>query len=190
MKLIVGLGNPGKRYENTRHNVGFLVLDEIQKQISSQFSNNNFESQDKFKSDVLRGKNLILVKPKTFMNDSGSAVFFVSSYYKIPMDKIYIVHDDLDISLGEFKIQKGKGPRDHNGILSVEKALGKKDFWRVRVGVENRKKRNLKIGKWKLNFAKMPGDQYVLNSFTKKERSRVDQQVSKIVAHLIKNELL
>ncbi|MBU1071203.1 aminoacyl-tRNA hydrolase, partial [Patescibacteria group bacterium] len=114
MKLIVGLGNIGEKYKNTRHNVGFMVVDEL----------------EKHKEDL--GK-VMLVKPATFMNESGRAVAKMVRFYKLDLDNLYVVHDDLDLKLGEYKIQKGVGPKVHNGILSVEKELGDKEFWRVRV---------------------------------------------------------
>src|SRR6185369_4075580 len=117
MRLFVGLGNPGKKYEKTRHNVGWLVLDSL------QIPNTKFEVQKQFNAEVLKIGETILAKPQTFMNDSGVAVSAIVNFYKIEPDNIYVIHDDLDIKLGEYKIQKGKGPKQHNGILSIEEKL-------------------------------------------------------------------
>jgi PTH1 family peptidyl-tRNA hydrolase len=116
MKLIVGLGNPGREYENTRHNVGAIFIDYLKKK------------------EIPSG--IILAKTDVFMNDSGTSVRKMVDYYKLGLDFLCVVHDDLDIPLGSYKIQKGKGPKLHNGILSVENELGSEDFWRVRIGVD------------------------------------------------------
>ena len=117
MRIVVGLGNPGKEYENTRHNVGFMVVDKLKPEIE--------------------GKKILLVKPQKFMNRSGEEVIKVVNFHKVDLANLYVVHDDLDIKLGEYKIQFGKGPKVHNGITSIEQALGTKDFWRVRIGIDN-----------------------------------------------------
>jgi PTH1 family peptidyl-tRNA hydrolase len=152
MRLIVGLGNPGRKYQNTRHNTGFLVVDQLKSRISDGFKI--------FKSDE-------------FMNESGSFVKKLVDRYKIDLNNLYVIHDDLDIRLGEYKIQFGKGPKDHNGILDIEQKLGTKDFWRVRVGVDNRP----------LDGRPM-GEEYVLQNFTEEERKILDK-VIKAVCHEI-----
>src|SRR4030042_2590907 len=114
MKLVVGLGNPGEKYKNTRHNVGFSVLDKLQTEISKseflnskQIPNSNFQLNSKFQSLVTIYQSLILAKPQTFMNSSGIAVAKLATFYKIQANNIWVIHDDLDIKLGEYKIQKG-----------------------------------------------------------------------------------
>src|SRR4030042_5866208 len=114
MQLIVGLGNPGDKYKNTRHNVGWLVLDKLKQAISkSKFLNSNqipntkFQLENKFRSEILRMGDVMLVKPQTFMNESGEAVSKIANFYKISSYDIYIIHDDLDLRLGEYKIKKG-----------------------------------------------------------------------------------
>src|SRR5438105_10350247 len=115
MKIVVGLGNPKEEYASTRHNVGFMLVNKL--------TNLNLPNTKLFKSSV-------------FMNDSGK---FVKKIFKSKnLDDLVIIHDDLDIPLGSYKIQKGKGPKLHNGLLSIEKELGKDDFWRIRIGVDNR----------------------------------------------------
>lgn len=158
MKLIVGLGNPGEEYRNTRHNVGFLFLDYFAQK-------NSFKLNKKFNSEMLEisqnNEKNILAKPQTFMNRSGEAVSKIKNFYKIENENLYVVHDDLDIRLGEFKIQKGVGPKMHNGIISIEESLKEKDFYRIRIGVDNR------------TDVKIPGQEYVLGRFAKEEKEKL-----------------
>ncbi len=154
MKLIVGLGNPGEQYEKTRHNVGFRVLDELVRKIHTPI--NKFQTNAKFRAHIIQANGLIMLKPQTFMNASGAAVVKVATFFKIQPSAIWVIHDDLDIQLGEYKIQFGKGPKVHGGINSIETMLGTKDFWHVRVGVENRSQ---EVG------VKIPGEEYVLQPF-------------------------
>lgn len=153
MKLIVGLGNPGKEYAHHRHNVGFMFVD--------------------YMSENAQSKHIFL-KPQTFMNKSGGAVQKVMQFYKIPLENLYVVHDDLDIPLGKFKIQKGTGPKLHNGLTSIEEKLGTKNFWRIRIGVENRPTEN-----------RPSGEVYVLNNFTPEEHHRITQIFPKMVKQLL-----
>jgi PTH1 family peptidyl-tRNA hydrolase len=189
MKLFVGLGNPGKKYQNTRHNVGFMVIDAIaekvssfQLPISSQLSNLEFKDEKKFNAEILRIRDTILVKPQTFMNDSGDAVSAIANFYKIMPDDIYIIHDDLDIKLGEYKIQKGKGPKVHNGVNSVEEKLGVKDFWRVRVGIENRMT-NGQLQMINEGTGRIPGEVYTLQEFEGNEENQINKVIEKIVGN-------
>jgi len=126
MKLIIGLGNPGEKYKKTRHNAGFMATDAI----ASNFQFSIFNFQTKFNSEtaekIISNEKIILAKPQTFMNESGKAVKATADYYKIPPENITVIHDDLDIPLGSYKLQFGKGPRLHNGVTSVENHLGTK----------------------------------------------------------------
>jgi len=131
MYLIVGLGNPGEEYKKTRHNAGFMFVDKMA-------GRENFSMDKKQEAEVLKKGDILLVKPQTFMNDSGRAVRKIVDFYKLGIENVVIVHDDLDIAFGEYKIQKEKGPKVHNGIGSIEQCLGRNDFWRVRVGIDNR----------------------------------------------------
>ncbi len=168
MILLIGLGNPGKDYENNRHNVGFLFLDSV----LTKADNKGWRMENKFEAELseveLNGKKVVLVKPQTFMNDSGCAVKKVKDFYKINTDEIFVVHDDLDIRLGEYKIQKGKGPKLHNGIESIEEKLGTKEFTRIRIGVDNRNPEN-----------RMPGEAYVLQNFTHDEMNDLNSVFQK-----------
>lgn len=189
MKLIVGLGNPGKRYKNTRHNIGFAVIDSLASQITNYglLITNEFQTSKNAKAEYLSFKvgdeKIELIKPLTFMNDSGFSVVYAKNKHKIPLNNIYVIHDDLDIKLGEYKIQKGIGPHLHYGIRSVDKALGTRQYWRVRIGVENRPT-NLKI--FNLKFRrKIPGEKYVLQRFDNKEREIIDKVISEVAEKLV-----
>lgn len=126
IKLIAFLGNPGKIWENTRHNAGFLLSDNIYK---------NASWQSKFHSQYLESGRDKIIKPMTMMNLSGTAVSEAASFFKLKADEILVVHDSLELSLGEAKMQKGGGTQGHNGIRNIVERLGKEDFWRLRIGI-------------------------------------------------------
>ena len=179
MKLIVGLGNPGKEYEQTRHNAGFLFVDYLASVIArseatkqSQFKFDKYSESEVLKGE-LDGKVVILAKPQTFMNDSGRAVSKLTSNNQLTTNNLIVVHDDLDLKLGEFKISSGKGPKVHNGILSIEEHLHTKDFVRVRIGVDNRSNEN-----------RIDGHTYVLQRFTEEEVKIVTSLFPQILANL------
>lgn len=154
MKVIVGLGNPEVKYKNNRHNVGYMVVDEL-------LSNG-------------RIKDVIVKKSDKFMNDSGLFVKkMMSKYPKVGTSDLYVIHDDLDIQLGAFKIQFGKGPKDHNGLKSIDEELGTDQYWHVRVGVDNRDQNN-RIG----------GYDYVLEDFTNEEMKVLENVVREICNQL------
>lgn len=166
MKLIIGLGNPGEKYRNNRHNAGFLVMDQLKTRISNELNNQ------------LRCK---IFKSDKFMNNSGEFVkHLISQYPNISIsDDLYIVHDDLDIPLGSYKIQFGKGPKVHNGISDIEEKLDTKDFWRVRVGIENRKVPQVS------GVPRVPqGEEYVLQDFTSEESVVIDRVIDEICKKL------
>lgn len=175
MKVIVGLGNPGEKYENNRHNVGFMVVDELGRSLDSARDDASFEFVKKFNAEVVQTKEYILVKPQTFMNDSGEAVAKICHFYKVKYEDLYIIHDDLDIQLGNSKIQHGKGPKVHNGLKSVEEKLGTDQFWNVRVGVENREVRGNKG---------VPGVVYSLQDFRPVEREILEDVIGKVIDEL------
>jgi peptidyl-tRNA hydrolase, PTH1 family len=186
MKMIVGLGNPGKEYEKTRHNAGFVVLDaflQTQKSklktpsISADRQNDNlkFKEEKKFGAQLLMVGEVLLVKPMTFMNRSGDAVVRVARFYKIPLEHMCVVHDDLDILWGKHKFQFGVGPKVHNGIYSVEQSLGSKEFWRLRVGVDNRNS---------TDEVKMSGERYVLSRFTDEEMGQMETYFEELLTEL------
>jgi len=163
MHLIVGLGNIGEKYQLTRHNVGFLVIDEMTKSLTS--SNIN---KSNFKANVLKSGYNLYVKPTTYMNNSGQAVVAIKDYYKIDIEDIIVIHDDLDLPFGTVKFKVGGGHGGHNGLRSLDSHIGK-DYIRVRIG----------IGK--------PEDKsqvanYVLSNFSKEELNKLEG----IITHTIK----
>jgi len=135
MKIIVGLGNPGQKFEDTPHNLGFMVVDAFAQK--GGFS--DFKTQKKFNALVsergLGQEKIILIKPQTFMNESGKAVQKVSMNYKLDIGDLIVIHDDIDLPLGSIKIVKNRGSGGHKGVESVIKELGKEDFIRIRLGV-------------------------------------------------------
>lgn len=175
MKLIVGLGNPGEKHRNNRHNVGFMVVDKFAIQLFGYKAiQQRWKLEKRFDSSLITlDSSLILAKPQTFMNASGTAVKKLVDWFKVKLEGLYIIHDDLDIPLGEYKIQRGKGPKLHYGIQSIDKALGASNYWRVRVGVDNRNPSN-----------RVPGEEYVLQDFTPKEQQIFADVVERIIADL------
>ncbi len=137
MLLIVGLGNPGVKYQNTRHNVGFMVLDEF----ATQYAFPAFKLSKKFFALIsernLNGDKVILAKPQTFMNESGKTARAISSHYKLSNEDILVVHDDIDLPLGKIKISKNSSSAGHKGVDSIIKFLKTKDFVRFRIGIKN-----------------------------------------------------
>ena len=133
MYLIVGLGNPEEEYANTRHNMGFDVVNEIAKRNEIEINRNKFNSL--YGQGIINSEKVILVKPQTYMNLSGTAVRNFRDFYKIEGNKIIIIHDDIDVEEGKIKIRKLGGAGTHNGMKSVVQELGNKEFFRIRVGV-------------------------------------------------------
>lgn len=133
-QLIVGLGNPGKEYENTRHNIGFLILDDLARKWGTDFSKEKFHGQfaEYFHPN---GEKIILIKPQTFMNLSGDCVAQWMNFLKIEDHDLLVVHDELDLPLGRFKAQWEAGPAGHNGVRSIIQRLGHQRMNRLRVGV-------------------------------------------------------
>ena len=163
MKLIVGLGNPGGEYDETRHNVGFQVIDELKQ----QFSHAVFDK--KFKGLVTRarigGEDAVLLKPMTYMNLSGESVGPAAGFYKIPPEDIIVIHDELDIEPGRIKLKKGGGHGGHNGLKSLVKHLPNANFTRVRLGIGRPPPR------WETA-------NYVLGKFTKQEQPIIEEVIS------------
>src|SRR3990167_3602920 len=144
MKLVVGLGNPGSKYAHTRHNVGFLV------------------------AEKLSPSDFLILMPEKFMNRSGVVLkTFLKKHPKIELKDVYVVHDDLDIELGKYKLTFGKGPKVHNGLKSIYEQLGTKNFWHVRIGIDNR----LTTG------FKETGEEYVLQNFRPEEKKVVGKTI-------------
>lgn len=150
MRLIIGLGNPDKEYLNNRHNVGHMVIDALAPKAPIP----NFQFS---KTDV-------------YMNESGEYVSKQKNFYKVDLNDLYVVYDDLDIPLGSYKISKGKSPRVHNGIISVIEKLGSEDFWHVRIGVDSRE-----------GDRTLSGKDYVLQNFTDTEKEQLEKVIAEVV---------
>jgi PTH1 family peptidyl-tRNA hydrolase len=135
--LVIGLGNPGPEYANTRHNAGYLVVDELAKRIGGKFS------AHKSRTEVLEGRlgvghealRLILAKPRTYMNESGGPVNGLVSFFKVPLNQVIVIHDELDLPFETIRIKDGGGDNGHNGLKSLTKSLGSGDYLRVRFGI-------------------------------------------------------
>lgn len=149
MKYVVGLGNPGEKYKNNRHNAGFMLVDRL--------VDENI-------------KDVELFKPQGFMNKSGVELK-KQGVQGATLRFLYVVFDDLDIKLGEYKISFGKGPRDHNGLKNIYEQIGTKEFWHVRVGIDNGQFRG-------------SGEEYVLSNFKPEEKDIIDNVLGKIVKEL------
>ena len=174
MKVIVGLGNPGERYATNRHNTGFMLVDELANSIWQRANGQKINWESKFEALIAKADGLLLVKPQLFMNKSGEVVSQIMNFYKLTTADLWVCHDDLDIRLGEYKIVNGVGPKVHNGVNSVETQLGKTDFWRVRVGVDNRP----------TGEARTPGEEYVLADFGAEERRVIDGVIKEAADNL------
>lgn len=175
-KYVVGLGNPGEEYKNSRHNAGFLVADLLAKKL-----NLSWKFDKKFNAEIAReaGGNIVLVKPHTFMNDSGTCVRAVLSYEKdtslskgpeASFEQLFVVYDDLDIQLGQYKKQFATHPKIHNGVNSVIQALHSDLFWNVRVGTDTREGDRVSSSK-----------DFVLQHITAEERARLAQVLENVV---------
>ncbi len=132
-KIIAGLGNPGKNYAQTRHNVGFLTIEAIASKSRLFIDKSRFDSD--YVKTKIKGISLFLIKPLTYMNKSGFPIHRFASYYKVNMEDIIVIHDDMDLEFGKIKIVKSRGHGGHNGVRSIFNAFGKKDCIRIRIGV-------------------------------------------------------
>jgi len=132
--IIVGLGNPGTEYANTRHNAGFWFVDEVARKFGG-----SFKSEKKFQGDVARstidGRDIWLLKPDTYMNLSGQAVLALMQFYKIKLQNILVVHDDLDLPVGDVRLKEGGGHGGHNGLRDIISRCGGNGFQRIRLGI-------------------------------------------------------
>ena len=162
MKLVVGLGNPGKEYENTRHNIGYMFLDYIT-------NNQEFKLNKKFKAMEyemnIGEERVIFIKPLTFMNLSGETVIKYANYYKISSDDILVIQDDLDMPIGKYKLLFNRGDGGHNGIKNIIFNLGSREFLRLKIGISK---------------ATINTKDYVLSSFTKKENMVLNDTFAKL----------
>ena len=159
MQIVIGLGNPGSKYEKTRHNAGFMALDYILKDLQAISCTSSFDSKI---CEVHMPEKTFFVYPQTFMNDSGKAVRQILDFYKLSPKDILVIHDDIDLPLGTIKFTDNSGDAGHNGIKSIIESLGTKEFRRVRVGVESR-----------TDKTQMPTDAFVLQEFSADELKKI-----------------
>jgi PTH1 family peptidyl-tRNA hydrolase len=158
LALVVGLGNPGPKYEGNRHNVGFLVLDELASRVGGKFKAH--KSGAEIVEGRLAGHRVVLAKPRSFMNLSGGPVVGAARFFKVPEASIIVVHDELDLPYGTVRLKLGGGDNGHNGLRSITKSLGSKEYHRVRFGVDRPPGR-------------MDAADYVLRDFSPTERKEL-----------------
>ncbi len=160
MHLIVGLGNPGAKYAKNRHNIGFMIVDEILANLD-----NSKISKSSFKGELFRHDDLLLLKPATYMNRSGESVAAVKNFYKIALAHIIVIHDDLDLGLGALRYKQGGSSGGHNGLKSIDANVGN-DYLRVRFGIGRPKTKEEVIN-------------YVLSDFNKDELTCIQPAIQK-----------
>ncbi|MFY1634285.1 aminoacyl-tRNA hydrolase [Solwaraspora sp. WMMB335] len=165
--LVVGLGNPGKQYARNRHNVGFMVADLLAGRLATRLSRHRRAAAETGEGRLgLGGPRLVLAKPLTYMNLSGGPVAALAQFYKVPVEQVVAVHDELDIDYGRLRTKRGGGEGGHNGLRSMSRSLGSKDYLRVRFGI-----------------GRPPGRQdpadYVLSDFSATERKELDYLVDR-----------
>ncbi|SFN91879.1 peptidyl-tRNA hydrolase [Actinomadura madurae] len=162
--LVVGLGNPGPSYAKNRHNAGFMVLDVLAARAGGRFKSH------RARADVLEGRlagvRAVLAKPRSFMNESGGPVKGLLDFYKVPVERLVVVHDELDIPFGAVRLKQGGGDNGHNGLRSITRSLGAKDYLRVRFGVGRPPGR-------------MDAAAFVLKDFSAAERKDLDLEVDR-----------
>ncbi len=177
MKIIVGLGNPGRKFIKTRHNLGFRMLNNFRKR--NKFS--NWKEKKKLKAKIsekkIGKKKIILAKSQAFMNDSGKSVKLLAKTYHLTPDSLIVIHDDLDIPLGKMKISKGRSSAGHKGVQSIIDELGTKDFVRLRIGISPIN-----------NEQQTMSSIFVLQKFTKEEE-KILKEVVKRICQLLKRTI-
>jgi len=165
--LVVGLGNPGPAYRGNRHNVGFMVADVLAGRIGGRFS------KHKARADVVEGRlgplpapRVVLAEPRSYMNESGGPVAALSAFYKIPVEQLVVVHDELDLPYGSLRLKRGGGDNGHNGLRSITRSLGSREYLRVRFGIGRPPGR-------------MDAADFVLRDFSAAERKDLDYHVDR-----------
>lgn len=142
MKIVVGLGNVGEKYLKTRHNCGFLALDEFTKQLEAEGTEVSWKNESKLDAEIAKvnykGEKILLVKPSTFMNLSGEAVSKILNFYKEEKTNLIVIYDDIDLPLGKIRVREKGSAGTHNGMKSIIQCLGSEDFNRIRIGIESR----------------------------------------------------
>jgi PTH1 family peptidyl-tRNA hydrolase len=162
--LVAGLGNPGPSYARNRHNAGFMVLDVLAARAGGRFRAHR--SRAEVLEGRLAGSRVVLAKPRSFMNESGGPVKGLCDFYKVPVERLVVVHDELDIPFGAVRLKRGGGDNGHNGLRSVTRSLGSKEYLRVRFGVGRPPGR-------------MDAAVFVLKDFSGAERKDLDLEVDR-----------
>ncbi|WP_028400971.1 aminoacyl-tRNA hydrolase [Ectobacillus panaciterrae] len=164
MKLIVGLGNPGREYETTRHNIGFMVIDELSKRWNIPLNQQKFKGI--YGSGVVGGEKVVLLKPLTYMNLSGESIRPLMDFYKLDVEDFVVMYDDLDLPVGKLRLRMKGSAGGHNGIKSTIAHLGTQEFNRIRIGID-RPRNGMKVV------------DYVLGRFTSEEMPEVQHSINK-----------
>ena len=162
MKLIVGLGNPGKEYINTKHNMGFIAIDEIAKSKNIDINKSKFNGL--YNEFIYNGEKIILLKPQMYINLSGDVIKKYIDFYKIDIDDLLIISDDLDMDIGKIKIKYKGSSGGHNGLKNIENNLKTREYKRIKIGISNNKNIDTK--------------NYVLSKFSNEERKIIDNTIS------------
>ena len=183
MKLIIGLGNPGEQYEKTRHNAGFLAIDKI----ADNFQFPSFEFHRTFNAeisqDMIDSEKVILAKPQTFMNNSGVTVKAMLDYYETGPEDVIVIHDDLDITIGKYKISKNRGSAGHRGVQSIMSYLGTEDFTRIRIGVGIDYK-GLAVLFEEEDRKKIPIEKFVLQRFSAEGMIEIEKVIEEVASNI------
>lgn len=164
MKLIVGLGNPGKEYQNTRHNIGFMAIDELATYLKTDISDNKFSGL--YSKINYNNEQIILLKPQKYMNLSGEVVASFVNYFKIEVEDILVISDDLDLPLAKLKLKYKGSCGGHNGLKNIEQHLNTQEYKRIKIGISNNNLIDTK--------------DYVLGHFSKEEKEQIDETIKKI----------
>lgn len=173
--LIIGLGNPGKKYETTPHNAGFLAIETLLKKLApGETLQDNSKLHAKIASIHHNGEKIILAQPTTFMNESGKSVRAIMDFYKIPVENIIVLHDEADIPLGTFKEAFDRGAAGHNGIRSIIQHLGTKEFKRLRIGVADETEQQ-----------NLPLETYVLKPMSETGLEKLHRTIEEIITEII-----
>jgi PTH1 family peptidyl-tRNA hydrolase len=167
MKLIVGLGNPGREYQGTRHNLGFRIVDALAREAGIDLSTSKFQGE--YGQGSFEGQKIALLKPQTYMNLSGSSVAPAARFYKVEPEDLIVVHDELDLPFGRLQLKKGGGTGGHKGLASIVQQLGSNDFVRVRIGIGKPETKERTVG-------------HVLSGFGKEESAQLEEIASRAVS--------
>lgn len=176
--IVAGLGNPGPKYANTRHNAGFMAIDRLAREHGFEVKKSKFSSL--IADTMIGGKRCLVMKPQTMMNNSGEAIYEAASYYDIPDENIIVLYDDISLDVGKTRIRRKGSAGGHNGIKSIISCLGSEDFPRVKIGVGKKPNANYDLIKW------------VLGEFPKEQRDDLEKAIensSKAVELMVNGDI-